>query len=191
MTDPSTALPSFQRALSRGSIKLERGRTYPELYIHVDTPDGRTPRLTFAIIEKGTVKALVQFVHAEPYKGMPCYAIGYAVPEAYRKQGIATGTVTKAISELWHGMKSKGTATFYVEALIDVENKASLRVAERTISETPIDAVDKHSGRPALQYFRLIDESMFYPSGIPAEADNPAGRIKRSRRASASKRTPQ
>jgi len=168
MIDPSAALPSFQQAVSRRSIKLERGRKHPELYIHADLPDGHNPRVTFARIEDGTVTALVQFVEAEPYKNMPCYAIGYAVPEGYRGQGRARETVTKAISELWHGIRYNGTPTFYVEALIDVENKASQRVAERTLSETPIDAIDKNSGQPALQYFRLIEESTFYPSALPA-----------------------
>ncbi len=168
MTDPSAGLPSFQKAVSSGVIKPERGKKYPELYIHADLPDGRNPRVTFARMEEGTVTALVQFVDAEAYEGLPCYAIGYAVPEAYRNQGRATETVTKAISELWHGIRYNGTPVFYVEAFIDVENKASQRVAERTISGTPINAIDKISGRPALQYFRLINESTFYPSTLPA-----------------------
>ena len=169
MTDPSAVLPSFQQAVSRGSIKLERGTEHPELYIHADLPDGRNPRVTFARIEDGTVTVMVQFVEADPYEGLPCYAIGYAVPEAYRNQGRATDTVTKAISELWHGLRYRRTPTFYVEAVIDIENTASQRVAEQAISRTSKDAIDKISGRPALQYFCLCDESVFYPSTLPVE----------------------
>ena len=42
MTDPSNALQSFQQALLRGEMQLQRGVLHPDLYLHVDDPNGQT-----------------------------------------------------------------------------------------------------------------------------------------------------
>jgi len=47
MTDPFDALKSFQQALLRGIIKLQRGDIDPDLYLRVDSPN-RKLRLSCA-----------------------------------------------------------------------------------------------------------------------------------------------
>jgi hypothetical protein len=56
-----------------------------------------------------------------------------------------------------HGLSRAGKSTFYVEAMIDVDNKASQRVAEKILSTNPIATTDQVLGEPALQYLRRID----------------------------------
>ena len=43
------------------------------------------------------------------------------------------------------------------EAIIDAQNKASLRVAEQFISDSPKEVTDKIAGVPALQYLKHIN----------------------------------
>jgi Acetyltransferase (GNAT) family len=157
MTDPSNALQSFQQAFLRGEMQLQRGVLDPDLYLHVDNPNGQT-RFTYVKLEGRTVTALVIFALCDPIKGTPCFSIGYAVPEAYRNQGRAKEAISTAISELQRGFGRHGHSVFYVEAIVGADNKSSQRVAEQAISDTPVAVTDQISGLPAFQYVRRIEQ---------------------------------
>jgi hypothetical protein len=156
MTDPSSALHSFQEALLRRGIQLQRGALHPELYLHVDDANGRI-RFTYVTLEKSAVTAFVSFVLAEPVQGTPCFQVGYAVPEAYRRQGRAKALVGLAMAELQHGFSGSLGPALYVEAIVGADNTPSQRVAEKTLSATPVAVTDGISGLPALRYLRKID----------------------------------
>jgi len=154
MIDPSNALESFQHAHQRGLIRLEHGILDPALFLCVDQPNGET-RFSYVRFEGKTVAAFVEFVTLEPINGVPCFAIGYAVPQAFRKQGRAKDVVSAAIAELQHGLGRYGA--FYIEAVVGTDNLASQHIAEHLISNAPVSIKDKHSGLPALQYVRKIE----------------------------------
>jgi hypothetical protein len=155
MTDPSDALTSFQQALRDGLIEVHAGTIDPELYVHLDHPNG-TPRFTYGRHKGDVITALVVLAMCEPIDGVPCFQIGYAVPEDYRSQGRAKSIVDAAIAELKHGLGRNKIDSFYVEAIVGVDNEASKRVATTTISTTPVAVTDKYSGLPALQYLRKV-----------------------------------
>jgi hypothetical protein len=157
MTDPSDALVSFQQVLLSGSpITLQKGALDPDLFVHLDQPGGLT-RFTYVRLDRRTVTALVMLVVTDPMEGIPCFQIGYAVPEIYRGQGRAKSAVQAAIAELKHGLsRSHPDATFYVEAVIGTDNDASNQVAAATISASPDAITDKVSGLPALHYVRKV-----------------------------------
>lgn len=155
MTDPFEALKSFQQALRRGVIQLQRGAVDLNLYLHVDSPNGQL-RFTYVRLEGKTVTAFVNFAKCDPIEGRPCFNIGYAVPEAYRNQGRAKDAIGAAILEMQHGFARNGVPTFYVEAIVGVDNKPSQHVAEQAISATPTAVTDQVSGLPAFQYVRKI-----------------------------------
>jgi RimJ/RimL family protein N-acetyltransferase len=156
MTDPSNAMRSFQEEHSRGRIQLQRGAVYPDLYMHFDEKDGKG-RFSYVTLENRTVTAFVNFVLVDPIERKPCFSIGYAVPEAYRNQGRAKEAVGMALAEMQHGLARGHISTFYVEAIIGADNKASQRVAEQAISPTSVAITDQVSGLPALQYVRKIE----------------------------------
>ncbi len=104
MTDPTNALRSFQRLLLTGTIELEPGRLDKNLYSFVDEVDGTT-RFTLVRLEGKTVTALVMFAQDGAIEGKPCFAIGYAVPEAYRNQGRAREIVKAALAEMQGALK--------------------------------------------------------------------------------------
>jgi hypothetical protein len=156
MTDPSEAMRLFQQALAVGQIPLQKGDLDQSLFMHVDQPNGHT-RFTYVRLNGLTVVALVMFVVVDPLDGLPCFQIGYAVPEAYRGQGQAKGVVRAGIAELKNGLsRAHPGATFYVEAVVGSDNEASKRVAESTISTTPDAITDSVSGLPALHYVRKV-----------------------------------
>jgi hypothetical protein len=81
MTDPFSALESFQEALTNDVLSLQQGSIDPELFVHPDHPNGST-RLTYCRLDRRTVTALVMFVLVEPLEGTPCFQIGYAYEQA-------------------------------------------------------------------------------------------------------------
>ncbi|HXO04858.1 MAG TPA: GNAT family N-acetyltransferase [Candidatus Sulfotelmatobacter sp.] len=158
MTDPSTALQSFQQELIRGGIQLRPGALDKNLYLYVDNPKGET-RFTYVKLKgRRTVTAFVEFATCEPIEGKPCFAIGYAIPEVYRKQGRAKEAVSAAISEMRHGFGRIGMV-FYVEAIVGADNKASQHIAEQLISDKPEAITDHISGLPAFRYLLKIEYS--------------------------------
>ena len=151
MTDPMNALLSFQQEFLVHEPKLKRTLLDPNLYVHIDTPNGEI-RVTFVRLDGKTVTALVSFSEGEPIDGIHCYNIGYAVAEAYRNRGRAKEIVTAAIREL----KGNGDA-FYVDAVVAADNIASQHVAAQVVSETPIPITEQISGLPAFRYVRRFE----------------------------------
>lgn len=158
MTDPSDALISFQQALVDGEVQLQRGQIDPDLFVHLDHPHGQ-PRFTYVRLERQTVTALVILVISDPIDSVPCFQIGYAVPESYRSQGRAKNAVDAAIVELKHGLSRNKISTFYVEAIVGTNNEVSKHVAAATISNSPVEVTDQVSGLPALHYVRKIENA--------------------------------
>ncbi len=71
-----------------------------------------------------------------PHKDLPCFQLGYAVPEKYRAQSRAKKIVTAAIAELQNGLSRNGIAGFCIEAVVGTDNEPSMRVASATISSS-------------------------------------------------------
>jgi hypothetical protein len=57
---------------------------------------------------------------------------------------------------LKHGLSRNNVSSFYVEAIVSIDNEPSKQVAESTISATPVAVTDNVSGLPALHYVRKI-----------------------------------
>jgi RimJ/RimL family protein N-acetyltransferase len=155
MTDPSDALTSFQQALLDGDINLQPGELHADLFVHLDHPNGE-PRLTYARVDRRKVIALAIMVGVEPVNGLPCFQAGVAVAEVYRGKGYAKSIVTAAIDELKNGLARNKISSFYVEAVVSIDNEPSKKVAEATISPSSAAITDECSGLPALHYVRKI-----------------------------------
>jgi hypothetical protein len=155
MTDPFDALTSFQQAYLNGEISLQAGELDPDLFLHVDHPTG-VPRFAYVRFDRQSVTALAMMIPTEPMNGLPSFQVGVAVPEAHRGRGHAKSIVAAAIAELRHGLSRNKISSFYVEAVVSIDNEPSKRVAEATISATPVAVTDEVSGLPALHYVRKI-----------------------------------
>lgn len=160
MIDPSNAMESFQQILLTGSVQLQRGDINPDIFVHADTPAQGKFRLTYVNLDDVQIIAFVNFAPCEPIEGIPCLQIGYAVPKPYRNQGRAKKAIEMAILEMQNGYKRAGIVKFYIEAIVEIDNIASQRVAQQTISSNPKSIIDEISGLPAFQYLRIVDCSI-------------------------------
>ncbi len=158
LPDLEGTLKSFQAALKAGELQLQRGTLDPDVYLHLDLPNGE-PRLTYVRLDGKTVTALVTFIQCDPVESERCYNVGWAVPKNLRGQGRAAEIFKAAVKELRHGLARHGAAIFYVEGIIDVNNKASQKVAERVISPPVTTSTDSAVGVPIIQYLRRIDSN--------------------------------
>lgn len=156
MTDPSDGLRSFQKAFRDGELRVQRGELDRDLFVHLNHPNGEL-RLTYVRVKGKKVTAFVTFVRVEPIENLPCFQIGYAVPEAERGKGSAKGLINSSIEELKAGLAKNGVRAFYVEAVVGAENEASKRVAAATISAIPVPGTGHASGESALQYVKKIE----------------------------------
>lgn len=117
----------------------------------MDEPNGRK-RFSYLKLDGNRITALAMFVSGDFIEGQPSFNVGYAVDTSHRGQGLAKELVTKAISELKKGLSGAGISGFYVEAVVGLDNVASQRVANATISDKPEKITDDVSGLPVLHY---------------------------------------
>ncbi|WP_183148415.1 GNAT family N-acetyltransferase [Aeromonas caviae] len=109
------------------------------------------------IVDKlNQVKALASYVPVESEDDLPCIAVGYAVAEGFRGQGLAYEILEKSLDEFFAMSRTKVTR-MHIEAVVSRENIASQKVASRFISDAPDAITDSISGMPAYHYSRLVE----------------------------------
>jgi RimJ/RimL family protein N-acetyltransferase len=129
-----------------------------DLFIHADNPIGEH-RFTYVRLKDKTVTAFAVFVMVEPIDGKPCFAVGYAVPEAYRNQGRAKEIVVAALTDMQQGLLRNDIPEFYLEVIVGTDNPASQRIAEATISDQPEAVTESLTGLPAFRYVRKVEQA--------------------------------
>lgn len=154
MTDPYLSLISYQEALLNGLIKPQPCKLHSEITLLLDDiPNGK--RLTYAYTADSIVKAIAVYVLNGSSGESPYFQVGYAVAEEFRNQGIAKRILEISIDEMKYGFL-RIMPTFYIEAVIGMDNLPSQKTAEKVLGGDPEEITDKHSGEPALRYTRHI-----------------------------------
>jgi hypothetical protein len=157
MTDPSDGMKSFQQELRRGGIAIQVAKTDPNLFIHLDSPNGPPEyRFTYVRLKGKTVTAMVIFAAQPPEDGKPYFAVGYAVPKRFQNQGRAKDILVAAIADMRAGLSRNGIPEFYIEAIVGADNMVSRKIAEQIISDESEAITEKLSGLPAFKYLRRI-----------------------------------
>ncbi|HDS1679138.1 TPA: hypothetical protein QEM39_000614 [Pseudomonas putida] len=159
MADPHDGMLSFQQGLSLGILEIDRVPGYPDLYSHFDVPTPGTARFTYARLshDRKTVEAFLTCVMNGKIGGMPCVAVGYAVPETNRSKGYAKSILRDVVLDQAVQAKRAGHSHIYIEAVADVTNLASQKVAQVILKAAPEEIVDSASSRPALRYTAKVD----------------------------------
>lgn len=155
MTDPTTALLSFQQALIDKEIKPRPGRWNKGLQVLEDRPAGQL-RVTHSRIVGKVAQGIVEYVIVEPVKSLPCFAIGYAVASAFRQQGIGSALLRESMEEFKRELNRGGLKEYYLEAVVGIQNTASNKIASRLLCPNPKPIIDQLSGEPAFQYFKKV-----------------------------------
>lgn len=157
LVNPMDAMKTFEPALRSGEIRVQPGEVDPELFVHLDHPNGQ-PRVTYARFKSNNLSALAIIIPAEHYEGKPCFQIGYAVPQHLRKRGYAKDVARAAIAEFRAGMKRNGVNDLYIEAIVGKKNVASQKVAEALFGSAIKESNDNDSGEPIYQYVAKIED---------------------------------
>ncbi|HWO30652.1 MAG TPA: hypothetical protein VNO32_17800 [Candidatus Acidoferrum sp.] len=157
MTDPSDGMKSFQKELRRGGVAIQVTKTDPNLFVHLDAPNGPPEiRFTYVRLKEKTVTSMVIFAAQPPEHGKPYFAVGYAVPKRFQKQGRAKDILIAALADMQAGLFRNGFPEFYIEAIVSADNVASRKIAEQVISDEPEAITEGLSGLPAFKFVRRI-----------------------------------
>ena len=155
--DATYGLAARQVALLKGELRLRPAPSHPNLHGCTRSADSG-PVLCYIMVEDGNaVTAMVNFRPREEIEGLPAFNIELSVPEDRRRQGRGQDTVDAALLELRHELNSAGVRSFRVEAIVEMENSPSRRIAENSISELSTATTDPYSGRPAFRYVRTFE----------------------------------
>jgi predicted acetyltransferase len=167
MTAPLDAihgLAARQVALLHGELNLRATDVHPRLRACARADD-LAPALCYILVEEDdAVTAMVNFRPRERIEDEPAFNIELSVPEDRRRQGRGQEAVDAALLALRHELARHGIATFHVEAIVEMDNAASARIAENSISEIRTATTDLYSGRPAFRYLRSFEPA---PAGSP------------------------
>lgn len=121
-------------AIQKKAISIERGRVSDDIYAHGDRPLG-TPRLTYVMFSPSVENQVIArcVIMLDRVEGnTPVWQIDWAVLKAYRSQGYGLSIVAKSLMEFTSGMKGK-TQGYAIEAVVDEENEASLKIARKAL----------------------------------------------------------
>jgi len=146
-------LSSFQEALTLGTIEPRPCKWNKNLQVLQDNAEGEL-RVTHARIVDGEAHGIIIYCIAENVESVPCFAVGYAVAEKYRRKGIGTTLLSESVEELSRELHQVGLTDYYLEAVVGVENTASNKIATKVLSAKPVRTTDKISGEPAYQYLK-------------------------------------
>lgn len=148
-------LKQISLAVKNGTISLEKGRISNDIYVHADHPNG-TPRISYIIrspAETGKVIARCVVLMDRAIGTVPVWQIDWAVDRNYRGKGLGRRIAEMAVAEFCSGMKGKFKEGFMIEAVVDHDNSASNKIAERLIGNVKT-VKDKCRGIASNNYIR-------------------------------------
>lgn len=154
MADPQQGMVSFQQCLRAEMLELAPVGQHQDLYSHFDVPAPGIGRITYVRLteDRSTVKAFLACIMNGSVEGFPCVAVGYAVPEDWRNQGLAKQILRDVIQDQILQAGRNGHSTVYIEAVVDVANRLSQQVAAAVLGVERESITDSESGRPAVRY---------------------------------------
>ncbi|MDP9517740.1 hypothetical protein [Pseudomonas protegens] len=159
MSDPHIGMVSFQKALDNNELSPGPVRNHKDLYSYMDQPDPETIRLTYVRLNpnRSEVQSFVSCVRNGYVNDYPCVGVGYAVPEALRNRGYAKQILADVVQDQVHQAGQNGIRELYVEAIIDITNIASQRVAGSILTGARDELAEGASGRPAVRFTSRFD----------------------------------
>ncbi len=154
MANPMVVLLGLQQSLNDG-MPIDPTDLDANSYLtfYDEQPSGS--RFSYAKVVDRQAQALAIFGVEERVANLDCFSVGYAVAEEHRGRGLSGEAVNKGLADLKRKFGHK-MESFYLEAMIDVTNAPSLKIAEKIFSVPGVKTTDDESGTPALYFRKLI-----------------------------------
>lgn len=142
--NPMTGFKTLELAFSQG-FRMKRVPFTQDIYIEKDKALG-AERYTYARLKKLKVQQLVVLNGNEPLNGLPCFCLFYGTLEELRGKGMTVEFVTQALELFKKDLHKRYGKEYYIEALIETSNEASLAIASKLFGEPSHDGTDELSG---------------------------------------------
>ncbi|HHX8492594.1 TPA: hypothetical protein ACVO3B_004439 [Vibrio diabolicus] len=143
--NPMTGFKTLEMAFSQG-FRMRRVPFTQDVYFVKDRGI-YNDRFTYARLNGLKVQQLVVLDENQPLNGLPCYCLFYGTLEELRGQGKTVEFIQQTLEQFKKDV-SKKHKEFYIEALIETDNEASLAIASKLFGEPSHDGVDEFSGTP-------------------------------------------
>ena len=140
-------------AIKAGSVNIQPGKIFNDIYAHGDTPAG-VPRFTYVMFSptvQNEVIARCTIIYDSQKDGVGCWQIDWAVLEQYRGKNWGGTIAKKALTEFVNGMQRIYPDGFIIEAIVDQDNEASKKIASSLIGDEEI-VLNKSTGRNVHSY---------------------------------------
>lgn len=151
-------LMQIASAVKNGSISLEQGRVFKDIYVHADRPNG-TPRISYVITspsDRTNVIGRCVVLVDRAIGNTPVWQIDWAVDKRERGKGLGRKIVEKSLAEFTSGMKGKFKDGYFIEAVVDSGNIPSNRIAELFIGGRK-EVKDPSSGMTSNSYLKRFE----------------------------------
>lgn len=123
-------------AAKNGDIDFQRGRVHEDIFAHADQPGGMM-RLTYVMVSptvENEVIARCVILLDRAEGNIPVFQMDWAVLDSYRRQGFGIAVALKSLMEFTNGMQGKLGSGYVIEAVVDEDNEASLKIARKLLS---------------------------------------------------------
>ena len=144
--NPMTGFKTLELAFSQG-FRMKRVPFFDDTYIEIDIALG-SERYTYARLNKLKVQQLVVLNGNQPLNGLPCFCLFYGTLEELRGKGLTVTYLKKILEQFKKDLKKSYGREYYIEALIETDNEASLAIAAKLFGEPSHDGFDEESGIP-------------------------------------------
>lgn len=148
------AFQEFSNAFDKKTIDLHQCSNSKDMYVHADQPNG-VFRFTYAILseEKKAVMAIAIIHFSKRFEDDESkWSIGWYVHPDYRNKKLGQTITQLALEEFEKNMRIQLPSNFYIEAVVDAQNIASRKIAEKLIGNE--EAVNNKESYSYLKKFK-------------------------------------
>ncbi|PLT24387.1 hypothetical protein [Pseudoalteromonas sp. MelDa3] len=144
--NPMTGFRTLEQAFSQG-FRMKRVPFTDDIFIEKDIALG-AERYTYACLKKLKVQQIVVLNGNQPLNDLPCFCLFYGTLEELRGKGLTVSFIEKILEQFKKDLHKRYGKEYYIEALIETDNEASLAIAAKLFGEPSHDGVDERSGVP-------------------------------------------
>lgn len=145
-------------AIKSKAIQLQQGKIYNDIYVHADQPAGvaRFAYVMFSPNVPNEVIARCVVIFDSVRENVALWQVDWAVSEKYRGNNWGKTIATKALTEFCNGLQGKLPGGFMIEAVVDENNPASIKIAEALIGNEEI-ILNKETGSNVHTYLKHFE----------------------------------
>ncbi len=130
--DPMTGFKTLELAFSQG-FRMSRIPFMNNVYYTKDKAGG-SDRYTYAVLHNNRVRQTVVLSENKPLNGIPCFCLFYGTHEELRGTGVTIPFIQEVLEQFKKNLPRR-YREYYVETIVDIDNAASLAVAEKLFGE--------------------------------------------------------